>query len=494
MFANEIQTLQNQLSGIADRLALDNERIDMDRQEILSYHENLQIATRAFNRSRAWREASRLVHGQGQPLPKFWQEHAMLPIELPSPVLDRVVNRLMEDFVRLERILKDLERGQPKQIGPGAQAMLPPNEALKRTINKTWDIVESVAGQLGRLRDRVSDLQNAFLARRRQAGDYSDPFERAARTDQQSQEATEVARMAKRTRRAPTEVAATPAQTGAGSALAPATALPAPASATSPGPGGQIPRRPQVPGGALSVQPRGPQLGHPGLDRSAGPHGPVGNLFPQLVPQASPGPSPGQSTPPLPPRQQNFGQHGLTHGLRSASPPHPRLLMVPERPPVGRPVSSIVQAGTRQSAAFPPGPGVPMGPGLMRHGEQVAALSQGSPSSQQVYESRSGVSAQNVPRQTSPGLALQPPARPAPPSRPQLEQQLGRDRRTSPIGMQIDVPPPGPSSNRSVPALPSAPPSRPQSVHQRGRDRPHRANRYAGRLPCARGLFKPPWA
>eukprot|EP00884_Botryococcus_braunii_P020271 jgi/Botrbrau1/6928/Bobra.0215s0007.1 len=239
MFASEIQALQNQLAGIANRLDVDNERVDIDRQEILSYHENLQIAARAFNRTRAWREASKLVHGQGQPIPVFWQEQLMLPVELPSPVLDNVVNRLMEDYVRLQRVLTDLERGQPKQIGPGAQAMLPPNEALKRTISNTWETVDYLAGQLAKLRDRVSDLQDVFLAQRRQAGDYSNPFAEAARRDQQRREAAEAARKAER--RASTAAAAAPAtgfataQPGAAAAPLPTLALPAPATAATPG-------------------------------------------------------------------------------------------------------------------------------------------------------------------------------------------------------------------------------------------------------------------
>jgi uncharacterized coiled-coil protein SlyX len=73
-----------------------------------------------------------------------------------------------EDYTRLQRLLRNLERGQPKQTKSGAQALLPPHEALKQTMTNTWRAVDNLAGQLANLKDRVGALQDAFLAQRRQ--------------------------------------------------------------------------------------------------------------------------------------------------------------------------------------------------------------------------------------------------------------------------------------------------------------------------------------
>jgi hypothetical protein len=174
------RSLSQGIASLQARVGGDSEETAAVRGEVMSLLRHTDAAMHAFKRTHAWREAARAA--PGQPLPSHVAEALGGPVALPSAFLGETVDRYGERLRAHQAAAADLEAalrqpgGGGGGGGPAAAAA-----ALQASIANVHDCLLRAAARLQGVDDRVAAARAAHLARRRQAGDFSDPFEEAAR-------------------------------------------------------------------------------------------------------------------------------------------------------------------------------------------------------------------------------------------------------------------------------------------------------------------------
>ncbi|KAK9824224.1 hypothetical protein WJX72_008640 [[Myrmecia] bisecta] len=318
----DARQLSQTLQGVSNHV-----QGDMEEAANLSVRVKGQLADavsgyRAFQRSLKWRQAAAKA-SQGQVMSQSDRDQLSGPITLPSQFLQHAVPSFQETVSEYRELVVELENNLPLEDGAKAGGGSDPLYSLQQVINDLHGSFVHVAAQIDTLNENVADAKEAFLAQRRQAGEYSDPFAEAERRNQAKRDAARArtatipparpgqaqpqhAQQAQQPSGTPLLALPAPAAAPAASAAAPATgtglfgssftATPASAPATSPfsaaaaAPAGGL-------FGAPAAAPAASRTGlfgaattpaaTPGLFGAAAPAG--GGLFGAATPAAAPG-------------------------------------------------------------------------------------------------------------------------------------------------------------------------------------------------------------
>jgi len=174
------------MAALAAHVRTDSEEAMAVRGTVMQLLRHTEAALYTFQRTHAWREAARAA--PGQPLPTHVLERLGGPVALPSPFLIDTVEAFRGRLKAHATAAADLEAllQQRRKNGHGAAAGADPAaalHALQSALQNLHDCLMRSAAHLQALDDKMAAATGAELARRRQAGDYSNPFEEAARLE-----------------------------------------------------------------------------------------------------------------------------------------------------------------------------------------------------------------------------------------------------------------------------------------------------------------------
>ncbi|KAK9810611.1 hypothetical protein WJX73_004479 [Symbiochloris irregularis] len=185
----QAQALKQALQRSATRHIVDEQEATAVRERVLQLLRDTDAGMRALQRSSYF--LKHVLGSQAQVLPPNTRDRLLGPVRLPSDFLRQSMQSfeaMAEQFaVVVTQQLAPLEADARQDAGE--QEGL---QALPASLSNLHDYLVYVAARIERLSDSLASARSAFLAARRQAGDYTDPFaeaeEQAAAASQASKQ------------------------------------------------------------------------------------------------------------------------------------------------------------------------------------------------------------------------------------------------------------------------------------------------------------------
>uniref|UniRef100_A0A1D1ZP73 Nucleoporin Nup54 alpha-helical domain-containing protein n=1 Tax=Auxenochlorella protothecoides TaxID=3075 RepID=A0A1D1ZP73_AUXPR len=182
--------LEQDIAALASRIKANESASDAVRDHVIHLLRSTESTLHAFQRSHAWREAAKLP--PGQPLPPALVEQLGLGVVLPSPFLAASIESYADQVESLRRALGALQSVLPDEgEAAAAGAAFAGPEGIEGALRNLQDCLLASAARLQALADGVTERKAACLAAARRAGDYGDPFERAAAREREGERAAE---------------------------------------------------------------------------------------------------------------------------------------------------------------------------------------------------------------------------------------------------------------------------------------------------------------
>ncbi|EFN58397.1 hypothetical protein CHLNCDRAFT_56832 [Chlorella variabilis] len=175
----QARSLSQAISALGSAVKADVEQVGALREAVLYLVRSTDTALHTFKRAHAWREASKAS------APLASQDIAGPPV-LPAQFLREAVAMFLDRLKQHQAAVAELEQvllasgatGQMLRRASGGNGSHPADglAALQAALTNVHDFLIHTAARLQALDDRVAAAREAFLARRRAAGDSSDPF------------------------------------------------------------------------------------------------------------------------------------------------------------------------------------------------------------------------------------------------------------------------------------------------------------------------------
>lgn len=288
----EAHALRQALQQISTRHRVHDQAGLALRERVLELMRNVEASSRALERSSF--VLKHVLGSQAQVLPASIRDRLLAPVTLPSPFL----RHSMRTFEELANQCTAVVSQQLTMVEATRPYTAEAVQALPASLCNLHAYLTHVAAKIERLADGVSTARAAFLARRRQAGQYTNPFVEADENEAAAQQAA---------KRQPVRAAAQ--APGAGMQPNPAglpSPAPAPASSSAPVAFGL-----STPSFASSAA--------AGLQPPAGGGFAFGNPASSAFAASAPASSPAFGSPGAPPAFGAFGTGTLTPGAPRSS-------------------------------------------------------------------------------------------------------------------------------------------------------------------------------
>ncbi|KAL4853430.1 ABC transporter G family member 7 [Chlorella vulgaris] len=182
----QARSLSQSISALGTAVRVDVEEAAVLREAVLRLVRSAESALHTFKRAHAWREASKAA------TPVASQDLAGPPV-LPSHFLRESIASFLDRLKQHQVAVTELEQvllasgGAGSLVRHGNGDGRHPGDglaALHAALTNVHDFLIHTAARLQLLDDRVSAARDAYLARRRAAGDTCDPFAEEERRQQ----------------------------------------------------------------------------------------------------------------------------------------------------------------------------------------------------------------------------------------------------------------------------------------------------------------------
>ncbi|KAL0023355.1 hypothetical protein WJX77_010470 [Trebouxia sp. C0004] len=187
----EHHSLAQILSVLANVVKSDSDSIDSFRERVMQLLHHTDVAVMTAQRAETWRQLSKKLQ-HGQPIDPAERDRLLrLPITLPSNYLRTAVQQFQETLQQYEQLVRSLERVvQPEEgLHPALRSQEGHEPPLKIILQNLYRYLMAVTANLDKLHEGVADARQAFLDKRKQGGDYSNPFEEADQRELQQRKA-----------------------------------------------------------------------------------------------------------------------------------------------------------------------------------------------------------------------------------------------------------------------------------------------------------------
>lgn len=213
----EIAFVRGELKELSALIKAQEEGLQDFKEKSQQLLKAADVVVRTYKRNKEWREC--MLRGDQVNL----QKYLTLPVMLPGPYLEEAVQGMTETVGAYSKVLDEVEQVL------ASSSMQDPSQVDWRTVLPTivsnmHDYFIAVAAKLEKTHSEVERLIPMHLARLREQGIYTDPFQRARRQEQLQQQQQQQRPAAAA---ASHQHAALPAG-GASGALVPALPAPAP--------------------------------------------------------------------------------------------------------------------------------------------------------------------------------------------------------------------------------------------------------------------------
>lgn len=187
----EHHSLAQILSVLASTVKSDSDSIDSFRECVMQLLHHTEVAVMTAQRADTWRQLSKKMQ-HGQPIDPAERDRLLrLPITLPSNYLRTTVQQFQDTLQQYEQLVQSLERVvQPEEgLHPALRSQEGHEPPLKIILQNLYRYLMAVTANLDKLHEGVADARQAFLDKRKQAGEYSNPFEEADQRELQQRKA-----------------------------------------------------------------------------------------------------------------------------------------------------------------------------------------------------------------------------------------------------------------------------------------------------------------
>ncbi|GLI67530.1 hypothetical protein VaNZ11_011744 [Volvox africanus] len=178
---SDTAALRQTLQSLYQAIVADDEGLNSFKERVTVLLRSTEAAIRLYQRSKMWRDVSQASApgSQQQLLIQSIQEQMSQPVVLPNPYLELAVMGFSAAIEQYHSCISELERVMQAAVGNGTVDEAAAVLNLPTLVSHMHDYFVHVAARMERLHKEVARAQEAYLARQRARGDYSNPFEEA---------------------------------------------------------------------------------------------------------------------------------------------------------------------------------------------------------------------------------------------------------------------------------------------------------------------------
>ncbi|GIL89718.1 hypothetical protein Vretimale_16622 [Volvox reticuliferus] len=178
---SDAAALRQTLQSLYQAIVAEDEGLNGFKERVTVLLRSTEAAIRLYQRSKMWRDMSQAPApgSQQQLLTQSIQEQMSQPVVLPNPYLELAVMGFSAAIEQYHSCISELERVMQTAVGNGTVDEAAAVLNLPTLVSHMHDYFVHVAARMERLHKEVARVREAYLARQRSRGDYSNPFEEA---------------------------------------------------------------------------------------------------------------------------------------------------------------------------------------------------------------------------------------------------------------------------------------------------------------------------